>query len=311
MAWAAERGRMLMRFGLDWPQWDGRWTFVAFSLPDDVNRSGPVLRTGLRRLDMAQLFDGTVGLTPRPHPPAGRTASRAGRGRLDGARADVASLPAKSRDPIDAWDLTACRDDYRRWIAQLHKLIKRIDAGRVSPTESLVVRTSVTLAWRQFVYDDPRLPRELLPPDWPVAAAREAFIAVYDGLGPVAEARAPARSWPPTTFRPRASPATTPWRQRCRSRERALGQVGVVGVLRGPDVVRPHEPPGVHVRMAVAAIALRVVPDLVLAVVEVPVLEAREPAGRRVQPAHGDVVVGVDVDRRRHRGRRTPRRWSR
>jgi phenylacetic acid degradation operon negative regulatory protein len=52
------------------------------------------------------------------------------------------------------------------------------------------VRTSVTLTWRQFVYDDPRLPRELLPPDWPLATAREAFIAVYDGLGPVAEARA-------------------------------------------------------------------------------------------------------------------------
>src|SRR4051794_5269755 len=33
VAWAADRGRILMRFGLDWPEWDGRWTFVAFSLP--------------------------------------------------------------------------------------------------------------------------------------------------------------------------------------------------------------------------------------------------------------------------------------
>jgi phenylacetic acid degradation operon negative regulatory protein len=189
-AWAAERGRMLMRFGLEWPAWDGRWTFVAFSLPDDVNRSGPVLRTGLRRLDMAQLYD---GLWVSPHDltlPLGTLLAEQGVVASTVLRADVASLPAKSRDPIEAWDLTALRDDYHRWIAQLEKLRKRIDAGRVSPTESLVARTSVTLTWRQFVYDDPRLPRELLPPDWPLATAREAFIAVYDGLGPAAEARA-------------------------------------------------------------------------------------------------------------------------
>jgi phenylacetic acid degradation operon negative regulatory protein len=189
-AWAAERGRMLMRFGLEWPAWDGRWTFVAFSLPDDVNRSGPVLRTGLRRLDMAQLYD---GLWVSPHDltlPLGTLLAEQGVVASTVLRADVASLPAKSRDPIDAWDLTALRDDYHRWIAQLRKLRKRIEAGRVSPAESLVARTSVTLTWRQFVYDDPRLPRELLPPDWPLATAREAFIAVYDGLGPAAEARA-------------------------------------------------------------------------------------------------------------------------
>ena len=188
--WARERGRMLMRFGLDWPSWDGRWTVVAFSLPDDANRSGPALRAALRRLGLAQLYD---GLWVTPHD------LRAGLGELlaeQGVvastvlRADVASLPAKSRDPIEAWDLTGLQERYVRFIHQLERLATRVDGGRIEPAESLVVRTAVTLGWRKFVYDDPRLPLELLPPDWPMLAAREAFQDVYDRLGPLAEARA-------------------------------------------------------------------------------------------------------------------------
>ena len=51
-------------------------------------------------------------------------------------------------------------------------------------------RTFATATWRQLVYEDPRLPRELLPSEWPIATARDAFVEVYDGLGPHAEARA-------------------------------------------------------------------------------------------------------------------------
>jgi phenylacetic acid degradation operon negative regulatory protein len=53
-----------------------------------------------------------------------------------------------------------------------------------------VARTTIALAWRRFAYDDPRLPQVLLPADWPVRATRRAFVEVYDGLGPLAEARA-------------------------------------------------------------------------------------------------------------------------
>jgi phenylacetic acid degradation operon negative regulatory protein len=189
-AWAAERGRLLMRFGLDWPAWDGRWTFVAFSLPDDVNRSGPVLRTALRRLGMAQLYD---GLWVSPHDMTdGLTSLLSDQGVVASTivRADVAPQPARRRDPADAWDLSSLRRDYRRWTAKLERLADRLGAGRIGPAEALIARTSVTVAWRKFVYDDPRLPRELLPADWPIADAREAFIKVYDGLGPLAQARA-------------------------------------------------------------------------------------------------------------------------
>ena len=189
-AWARQRGRLLMRFGLDWPTWDGRWTVVAFSLPDDANRSGPALRAALRRLGLAQLYD---GLWVSPHDlrmGLGELLAEQGVVASTVLRADVASLPAKSRDPIEAWDLSGLQERYDRFIDQLERLAARVAAGKVEPAESLIVRTAVTVGWRKFVYDDPRLPLALLPPDWPMLAAREAFREVYDRLGPLAESRA-------------------------------------------------------------------------------------------------------------------------
>jgi phenylacetic acid degradation operon negative regulatory protein len=43
--------------------------------------------------------------------------------------------------------------------------------------------------WREFPDLDPELPAEVLPADWPRAAARECFVTIYDGLGPLAERR--------------------------------------------------------------------------------------------------------------------------
>ncbi len=43
--------------------------------------------------------------------------------------------------------------------------------------------------WRAFRATDPDLPVELLPADWPRAAARQVFVDVVDGLGPLAALR--------------------------------------------------------------------------------------------------------------------------
>jgi phenylacetic acid degradation operon negative regulatory protein len=43
--------------------------------------------------------------------------------------------------------------------------------------------------WRTFPNHDPDLPAELLPADWPRAAARDLFVEIYDTLGPLAEFR--------------------------------------------------------------------------------------------------------------------------
>jgi phenylacetic acid degradation operon negative regulatory protein len=184
---AATRGRLLMRFGLDWPHWDGRWTCVAFALPEDANRVGPVLRTRMRRLGLSQLYD---GFWVSPH-----DVTRRARSLLDGLgvtcstvlRTDLADLDTQGRSPADAWNLSALHAAYADFATEIETFLGRLDGGGIEPAEALTARTALTLRWRKFVYDDPRLPLELLPADWPMPAARDRFVALYDGLGPLAE----------------------------------------------------------------------------------------------------------------------------
>jgi phenylacetic acid degradation operon negative regulatory protein len=44
-------------------------------------------------------------------------------------------------------------------------------------------------AWRQFPREDPDLPAELVPGDWPRPAAHALFYDIYHGLAPMAEVR--------------------------------------------------------------------------------------------------------------------------
>jgi phenylacetic acid degradation operon negative regulatory protein len=59
----------------------------------------------------------------------------------------------------------------------------------VGASEALVARTAVMDEWRNFPNLDPDLPPELLPQPWPRADARKVFVEVYNGLGPLAQAR--------------------------------------------------------------------------------------------------------------------------
>jgi phenylacetic acid degradation operon negative regulatory protein len=183
-------GRRLMRFGLEVPPWDGRWTCVAFALPDDVNRSGPTLRRGLRRLGLAQLYDGLWVTPTDPTAELNQLLARVGVDRSTVFRSEVAELESTGIHPLAAWDLDALRHRFARLIAELDEVSTRLTRGEVSPREGLRQRTALTVTWWRLAEDDPRLPAALLGPDWPLGPARDRFVDVYDGLGPLAQARA-------------------------------------------------------------------------------------------------------------------------
>ena len=59
-------------------------------------------------------------------------------------------------------------------------------------TEDLLgsaARLKVIDSWRPLPGLDPDLPEKLLPEGWPRIEARAVFVALYDGLGPLAELR--------------------------------------------------------------------------------------------------------------------------
>jgi phenylacetic acid degradation operon negative regulatory protein len=185
---AVALSRSLMGFGAVPVAWDGTWTCVAFSVPEADRPRRLALRRRLRELGFGVLFD---GLWISPRAPVAEV--DAALGELGIATAAVLRVTEVARpdgvDLLAAWDLDALRHRYDGFLTTVRRVGPRLAAGEIGSAEALVTRTEVLAGWRDLVTHDPGLPDELLPAAWPRAEARRCFVEVYDGLGPLAEAR--------------------------------------------------------------------------------------------------------------------------
>ncbi|HEX4087863.1 MAG TPA: PaaX family transcriptional regulator C-terminal domain-containing protein, partial [Trebonia sp.] len=198
-------GRRIFSFGATPAPWDGMWSLVAFSIPEEHRSARDELRKELRWLGFAPLYDG-LWVCPRDH--AGDvmarlkdlgistatafratalpavTADDAGGGADPAASADTAAGPhgalVTADIPARAWDLSGLRDRYQEFTEFAGLLRDQTVAGEITTADALVARTRVMNEWRAFPAMDPDLPDELLPPAWPRAAARDLFITCYD-----------------------------------------------------------------------------------------------------------------------------------
>lgn len=186
----AEGRQRILSFGSpDRREWNGEWTLIAFSVPEEQRGTRHVLRTRLRWLGFAPLYDG-VWVSPRGDVDAitntladlSIDVSTVMTGRLAGGN-------PKLGHPIRAWDLDRLRSLYEEFVRDACPLVERVRAGQVGAAEGLVARTRVMDTWRNFPNLDPDLPCALLPERWPGPDARTAFVELYDGLGPLAEMR--------------------------------------------------------------------------------------------------------------------------
>lgn len=177
--------RRIMSFGAQVRPWDGEWTVAAFSLPEERRDIRHLLRSKLRWLGLAPLFD---GFWTSPHAAPEEVLAV-----LDALLVTNASVlrgrERGGRPMVEAWDLDALRTAYEQFCAEAAPLLARARRGEVPSAEALVARTRLMDVWRRFPALDPELPPEVLPADWPRAAARAAFAELYDLLGPLAELR--------------------------------------------------------------------------------------------------------------------------
>jgi phenylacetic acid degradation operon negative regulatory protein len=209
-------GRRIFSFGATPAPWDGMWSLVAFSIPEEHRSARDELRKELRWLGFAPLYDG-LWVCPRDHAgdvmarlkhlgistatafratalPAATAAGVVTAAGLVGAggaaAADGAGGALVTADiPARAWDLSGLRDRYQEFTEFAGLLRDQTVAGEITTADALVARTRVMNEWRAFPAMDPDLPYELLPPAWPRAAARDLFITCYDLLGPLAARR--------------------------------------------------------------------------------------------------------------------------
>ena len=184
-----EGTRRIFSFGTDRHCWDGMWSLVAFSIPEEQRKLRYVLRDRLRWLGFAPFYD---GLWISPHDHLSEVANELARLSISVVtmfRASITESTPEAGSPLRAWDLVALRTQYEQFITKVQPLCVRINRGDISPEEALIARTEIMDTWCDFPTFDPDLPDVLLPPDWPRASARQLFIEVYDALGPLAQRR--------------------------------------------------------------------------------------------------------------------------
>src|SRR6266705_4885568 len=141
-------GRQIFSFGRTSQPWDGMWSLVAFSIPEDNRAARDALRKQLRWRGFAPLYDG-LWVSPRDH-----AAEVIGYLKdLDittGTAFRATSVPADCDIPARAWDLEGLRSRYECFIAFAGQLRDAAAAGRVPPTDALIARTRVMDEWRAF-----------------------------------------------------------------------------------------------------------------------------------------------------------------
>jgi phenylacetic acid degradation operon negative regulatory protein len=182
--------RRIFSFGAPASPWDGMWSLVAFSIPEQNRAARDELRKDLRWLGFAPLYDG-LWVAPRDHVEDVMTRLK-DLGISTATAFRATAIPGKdgaSDIPSRAWDLDSLRERYEHFIAFAEQLRDSTKAGNVPPMDALVARTRVMDEWRAFPGLDPELPAELLPQAWPRSAARDLFITCYDLLGPLAARR--------------------------------------------------------------------------------------------------------------------------
>lgn len=181
-------GSAIATFGVEPQDWDGLWTVVVFTVPEEEIAQRRALRGALRWRGYAPLYD---GVWVSPHPMTAETRaylSAATFGALTVLRAQHCDLGMQvTRNPVDAWDLAGMVEQYERFIRHWSRLVPRITNGKITHAAALRTRTEMLDAYRGFLMIDPRLPAELMPPDWPRRRARDLFITVYDGLAEPAQ----------------------------------------------------------------------------------------------------------------------------
>jgi phenylacetic acid degradation operon negative regulatory protein len=168
--------------------WDGQWTLIAFSLPQEEGALRRGLRSQLRWMGYAPLYD---GLWISPHQLTEKTKARLSEltlGTLTVFRARHVELDAAiRRNPLDAWDTAEIGRQYESFIRHWSATPPRMAAGQIAGPEAVRARTEVMDTYRRLPILDPQLPVRLLPPGWLREPARDLFVAVYDGLAEAAE----------------------------------------------------------------------------------------------------------------------------
>jgi phenylacetic acid degradation operon negative regulatory protein len=163
-------------------QWDGAWTVVGFSMPESCQRERHDLRSRLQWAGFGMVQAGLWVAARRVDLAAVLEDSQ-----LEEYVRAFEGAPTGPTEPArliaEAYDLPALAARYTDFTARWSPFDSD-GAGHVDPVSRRVV---LTTDWLQVVRDDPRLPLEFLPADWPAVQAEVLFRRINGRLRRPAE----------------------------------------------------------------------------------------------------------------------------
>jgi len=147
--------------------WDGMWTILTYSVPERLARSRDRLRRELT-------FLGYGSMTPAtwisPNPLVDVTLRHLSLRSLDQYvhlfRARQASLQPASLLMKRCYNLNAVQHHYAKFIKNWRGYREKIASNRLSNDQCFVAKIRLLYDFGDFLYLDPFLPAELLPPQW-------------------------------------------------------------------------------------------------------------------------------------------------
>ena len=158
-------------------RWDGRWTLLSFSIPESRRDERHRLRARLAWNGFGLLRDG-LWLAPGSVE-VGRLIADLGLEKHVDVFAAHALAPTDVAELVErAWDL----DDLR---ARYGAFTRRWSAHRVpAPAGDLATQVCLITEWRHIIREDPLLPADYLPTDWPALEAARLFHRLHDRYSP-------------------------------------------------------------------------------------------------------------------------------
>ncbi len=182
---ATERGRAIFAEGdaiiyapMEPASLEEGWTIVAFSVPEAQREDRYQLRRRLIWLGMGNLGGGLWIGPARIGPQVKAWMTEFGFERY----VDVFSARyegfATTRDLVRrCWDLTSLGRAYDGYVDEWAPRLQRLRRRRAAPelSEAFRLYTTALEEWLRFPYMDPRLPLEMLPPNWSGEKAHALF----------------------------------------------------------------------------------------------------------------------------------------
>ena len=162
------------------PQWDGQWHVVIVAHPTDRATRGRVI-AALGYLGYARLAPDTW-VAPRV---SADLADSLAVEKLE-SKAFFSRYSA-SADALAAelWHLEELDSAYRHFIGTTRELVAGLSPD-LTPESGFAIRTAFVHEWRKFLFLDPDLPVEVLPPSWPGREAAVLFTTTAASLLPLA-----------------------------------------------------------------------------------------------------------------------------